>query len=107
MENKSKAVQEMFGCKLEEDLCSRLYNDTYGYILYNDTQSFLELLDYSMSLKDLNVTPSEDFLVFKYMLRLMLKKHPKKLLMLLPASANNSIKKRINSKICTFSQQQR
>ncbi|MFD2247719.1 hypothetical protein [Pontibacter ruber] len=87
MDNKSKAVLETLGYSLSNDLAKKLFNDVYAYILYNDTDIFLEVLDFRMNIQE-TTTCAEDYHFFKFMLQKMLEKHPSRLVTLNPLSDN-------------------
>jgi hypothetical protein len=84
MENKSIAVLEVLDYELDNELAAVFYYNVYEYILHNDNELFLKIIDYRMNLKFMN-RPAEEYHVFKFMLQMMLKRYPSKLKMLSPA----------------------
>ncbi|PRY16231.1 hypothetical protein CLV24_10175 [Pontibacter ummariensis] len=73
MKNKSQAVYEELGHRLNNSLAKRFFNNTFIYLLYNDVAGFMDLLEYRTSL--CKAKGNEDYLIFKFMLRHMLGKH--------------------------------
>ncbi|WP_242929297.1 hypothetical protein [Pontibacter vulgaris] len=77
-ESKKRAVREVLGCKINADQAKRLFINVYEFILYNDTQCFLEVLDYRMKINLAGSGP-EDYYLLKYMLQKMEQYYPSKL----------------------------
>ncbi|GAB3200078.1 hypothetical protein ABID22_003064 [Pontibacter aydingkolensis] len=90
MKNKRTAIWEVTGYNLGKEIARKYFFNVYEYILYNDTKSFLQTLDYKKNL-EANDKTYEEYLVFKYMLRLLKEKHPQKLTILNLLRANNCI----------------
>ncbi|WP_345162814.1 hypothetical protein [Pontibacter saemangeumensis] len=81
-DNKAKAVLEEMEYELDAKQAKRLFTNIYAFILYNNTQCFLYMLDYRMRL-----TPQEkareDYFLFRFLLRQMRELYPSELLSLL------------------------
>ncbi len=78
MDNKNKAVFEVLGNHMSVYQAKRLFNSIYEFILYNDTQCFLDVMDYRMSIQEA-ANGEEDYHLFKYMLQKMKAMYPSKL----------------------------
>ena len=85
MKSKGNAVLEVLGYTVDSATAKRLFSYVYTFMLYNDTGSFLEMLDFRTNLLEINL-PSEDYYVFRFMLQKMLDRHPSMLLSLNPLS---------------------
>ena len=81
-DNKAKAVLEEMEYELDAKLAKRLFNHIYAFILYNNTQCFLDMLDYRKRLTPQD-TAREDYFVFRFMLRQMRELYPSELLSLM------------------------
>lgn len=83
MENKRQAVQDVLGLKLRKDTSRKFFFNVYEYLLYNEPEDFLEVLNFRMGMK-VTEKPHEDYHLFKFMLQLLLKRNTAKLLSLCP-----------------------
>ena len=84
MSNKGRAVFEILGLELSNEQARRFFSRIYRFILYNDTPCLFEVLDYRTSAR-LKHAPSEDYHIFKFMLRKMKSTYPAMLSTLNPA----------------------
>ena len=75
------AVFEEMDYELDAKLAKRLFYHVYEHLLYNNTECFLDMLNYRMNLDPLGKA-REDYFVFKFMLRQMKKHYSYKLLSL-------------------------
>lgn len=75
MENLKKALTEELGIERQESSAKRCFNMVYSFLLYQDSASLFESLDYRNSLKQ-DKKPSERYYVFRHMLRLIKDRHP-------------------------------
>ena len=85
MENKRKAILEVLGYNFEKATARKFFFNVYKYILYNDTDSLLETLEYKRKIAGADKS-RQGYLVFKYMLRLLLVRHPERLVSLSPVA---------------------
>ncbi|SIT77246.1 hypothetical protein [Pontibacter indicus] len=76
MENLRRALAEETGRKVKRKSVRKCFLSAYSYLLYQDTVSLLETLDYRSSLGK-EERKRERYFVFRYMLRLIKNKHPK------------------------------
>jgi hypothetical protein len=76
MENLTKALNEEMGVEVQRKSAEKCFYKVFSYLLYQDTTSFFETLDYRNSLKK-EQKPCERYFVFRYMLRLIKKRHPR------------------------------
>ncbi|MDO6391260.1 hypothetical protein Q4E40_14060 [Pontibacter sp. BT731] len=76
MKNLRRAFVEETGTKVKKRTVRKCFFRVYSYLLYQDTASLFEALDYRSSL-DQEERKRERYFVFRYMLRLIKSKHPK------------------------------
>ncbi|MBC5994862.1 hypothetical protein [Pontibacter cellulosilyticus] len=78
-DNRVQAALEELGYELEGSLASKLFHNIKLYMLYNDRDSFMSMLNYRSNLEPLERI-KEDYFLFKFMLKQMKSKSPAKLL---------------------------
>jgi hypothetical protein len=78
-----RAVQEVMGLNLSRKAAHRYFFNVYEYMLYNDSENFMRTLDFRMNLEEAQ-RQEEGYHVFKFMLKLMRRNKPQKLLALCP-----------------------
>jgi hypothetical protein len=83
MKGRSHVVLEELGYELNEASAAVFYYTVYEYILYNDSDLFLEIIDYGSTIQNTPPALNENY-IFKFLLRIMRKRHPSKLEMLRP-----------------------
>ena len=83
MQDTRKAISEVLGFTMGKAAAKKYFYNVYEYMLYNDTNSFLETLDFKMTLTE-NCKLRESYKVFRFMLGLLNDKNPSKLLSLCP-----------------------
>ncbi|SIR40137.1 MULTISPECIES: hypothetical protein [Pontibacter] len=76
MDNLRRALVEVTGTEVQKGSVRKCFFKVYSYLLYQDTASLLETLDYRKSLGQ-EERKRERYFVFRYMLRLIKRKHPK------------------------------
>lgn len=84
MQNKVSAVFEVLDCVLGPKMATKFFFNVYKFILYNDTEGFLKILDYRMGLGKAK-QPEEDYFIFRYMLRYLQTHYPAQITMLCPS----------------------
>lgn len=92
MENKKRAVLEVLGYNICKKTAHKFFFNVYEYLLYNDTQSFLKMLDFRKSMKGPEDKSLEDYHIFKYMMQLLLSQNPGKLTALFPIKPEPSLR---------------
>ncbi|MBX0331819.1 hypothetical protein K3G39_01065 [Pontibacter sp. HSC-14F20] len=75
MENLRNALIDETGTEVKESSVKKCFLKVYSYLLYQDTASFIETLDYRKSLSR-EERKRERYFIFRYMLRLIKRKHP-------------------------------
>jgi hypothetical protein len=85
MEQKYKAIAEVLGYHLKPRYVRKYFYNVFRFLLYQDTAGLLQTLDYRGTLNE-NEKQQEVYLVFKFMLQLLKKKHPSQLFNLCPRS---------------------
>jgi hypothetical protein len=83
MKNKVTAVFDVLNYVVNPRMATKFFYNVYEFILYNDTDGFLNVLDYRMGL-GIEKKPAEDYFIFTYMLRYLQAHHPNKISMLSP-----------------------
>lgn len=76
MKNLRRALVEETGTKVKKRTVRKCFFKVYSYLLYQDTASLCEILDYRESLGQ-EERKRERYFVFRYMLRLIKNRHPK------------------------------
>ncbi len=83
MKNLDQAVNEVLGHQISTLQARKFFFNLYEYLLLNDTDTFLDTLDYKMHLLA-NDNEAIRYNVFKYMMQNMVGKNRKKLIALCP-----------------------
>lgn len=86
MEQLKKALVEVTGGEVHKRNVKKYFYKAYSYLLYQDADSLFETLDYRQSLGQ-QERKREQYLVFRYMLRLIKIKHPKQFSKLCPVTS--------------------
>ncbi|WP_299708037.1 hypothetical protein [uncultured Pontibacter sp.] len=83
MKNKVNAVFDVLDCVIDTRMATKFFYNVYEFILYNDTEGFIKILDYRMGL-GVAMQSEEDYFIFRFMLRYLQTHHPAKIIMLCP-----------------------
>lgn len=81
-----RAVKEVLGVQLKPKHVKKYFYNVYSYLLYQDTAGLLKTLEYRSTLDKVEKS-REIYLVFRFMLRHLKEKHPRKLASLFPNSS--------------------
>ncbi|MEJ8803829.1 hypothetical protein [Pontibacter sp. H249] len=83
MKDSKEAVFDALGIEIGTASAKKYFYNVYEYMLYNDTPSFLETLNFRINLPE-HEKENEEYYVFKFMLKLLKKRNKNKLMSLCP-----------------------